>query len=155
MNAGKLFALQCYKDSPYVLATGGDKGSVAVWLSDEMEPLRKHFDSRIGFVTDTDTATATATEDVLRAQVNSAYVVTDDVFREAIFATHGSDEDSDDEEDEDGDEMDMDGVQDDGELDDPDDLEDEDESWMDNTPAPVPAPAQKGKGKGKGKSKGK
>lgn len=36
MNAGKLFALQFYYDEPFLLATGGDKGLVAVWESDEM-----------------------------------------------------------------------------------------------------------------------
>ena len=36
MSAGKLFALEYYNDDPFLLATGGDKGVVAVWESDEM-----------------------------------------------------------------------------------------------------------------------
>ena len=47
LNAGKLFSVQCFADSPFVLAAGGDKGSVAVWLSDELDTLRTHFESRL------------------------------------------------------------------------------------------------------------
>ena len=46
MNVGKLLALQYYHDDPFLLATGGDKGMVAVWESDEMEQLRKRFTHR-------------------------------------------------------------------------------------------------------------
>ena len=43
MNVGKLFALQYYSDDPFVLATAGDKGSVAVWECDEAETVKNHF----------------------------------------------------------------------------------------------------------------
>ena len=46
MNVGKLFALQYYSDDPYVLATAGDKGSVAVWECDEAETVKNHFQDR-------------------------------------------------------------------------------------------------------------
>ena len=39
MNVGKLFALQFYPSDPFMMATGGDKGIVAVWESDEQEIL--------------------------------------------------------------------------------------------------------------------
>jgi WD40 repeat protein len=46
MNVGKLFALQYYSDDPFLLATAGDKGMVAVWESDESEAIRAHFEGR-------------------------------------------------------------------------------------------------------------
>ena len=46
MNVGKLFSLQYYMDDPYVLATAGDKGSVAVWECDEAETVRNYFQNR-------------------------------------------------------------------------------------------------------------
>lgn len=46
MNVGKLFALQYYTDDPYVLATAGDKGSVAVWECDEAETVKNYFQDR-------------------------------------------------------------------------------------------------------------
>jgi hypothetical protein len=36
MNVGKLFTVQYYPDEPFLLAAGGDKGSLAVWESDEL-----------------------------------------------------------------------------------------------------------------------
>ena len=47
MNVGKLFTLQYYSDDPFVLATAGDKGSVAVWECDEAENVKNHFKDRI------------------------------------------------------------------------------------------------------------
>ena len=47
MNVGKLFALQYYSDDPFVLATAGDKGSVAVWECDEAETVKNHFENRV------------------------------------------------------------------------------------------------------------
>lgn len=47
MNVGKLFTLKYSYDDPFLLATAGDKGSVAVWESDEMEIIKNHFNSRI------------------------------------------------------------------------------------------------------------
>jgi WD40 repeat protein len=46
MNVGKLFALQFYSDDPFMLATAGDKGMVAIWETDESEVIRNHFESR-------------------------------------------------------------------------------------------------------------
>ena len=46
MNVGKLFALQYYTDDPFVLATAGDKGSVAVWECDEAETVKNYFQDR-------------------------------------------------------------------------------------------------------------
>ena len=47
MNVGKLFTLQFYPDNPFLLATGGDAGMVAVWESDEMQELNQRFASRV------------------------------------------------------------------------------------------------------------
>jgi periodic tryptophan protein 1 len=47
MNVGKLFTMQYFHDDPFMLATAGDKGSVAVWESDESDILREHFQSRV------------------------------------------------------------------------------------------------------------
>jgi periodic tryptophan protein 1 len=46
MNVGELFALQYSCDEPFLLATGGDKGMVAVWESDEQELIQQHFSNR-------------------------------------------------------------------------------------------------------------
>jgi periodic tryptophan protein 1 len=46
MAVGKLFSLQFHGEDAFVLATGGDKGMVAVWESDENEIIKKHFGSR-------------------------------------------------------------------------------------------------------------
>jgi periodic tryptophan protein 1 len=43
MTMGELFTLQFYKDIPWVLATGGAKGEMAVWDLEESEPIKKHF----------------------------------------------------------------------------------------------------------------
>lgn len=47
MNVGKLFALQYFCDDPFVLATAGDKGSVAVWETDEAETVKNYYQDRI------------------------------------------------------------------------------------------------------------
>jgi periodic tryptophan protein 1 len=47
MQVGKLFALQFFPDNPFLLATGGDSGLVAVWESDEMEEIQKRFGGRV------------------------------------------------------------------------------------------------------------
>lgn len=46
MNVGKLFSLRFHPNDPYLLATGGDKGIVAVWESDEMDIIKSHFQER-------------------------------------------------------------------------------------------------------------
>jgi periodic tryptophan protein 1 len=46
MNVGKLFSLRFSYDEPFLLATAGDKGKVAVWESDEMEIIAQHFGNR-------------------------------------------------------------------------------------------------------------
>jgi hypothetical protein len=35
MSVGKLFSLEYYPDSPFLLGVGGDEGVVALWESDE------------------------------------------------------------------------------------------------------------------------
>ena len=47
MNVGKLFALQFFPDNPFLLATGGDAGMVAVWESDEMAEIQARFATRV------------------------------------------------------------------------------------------------------------
>ena len=47
MNVGKLLTLQFSRDDPFMLATGGDKGMVAIWESDELDHIRNHFESRV------------------------------------------------------------------------------------------------------------
>jgi hypothetical protein len=47
MNVGKLFALQYYTDDPFILATAGDKGSVAVWECDEAETVKNYFQDKV------------------------------------------------------------------------------------------------------------
>lgn len=46
MNVGKLFTLRFHPNDPYLLATAGDKGVVAVWESDEMDIIKAHFQDR-------------------------------------------------------------------------------------------------------------
>jgi hypothetical protein len=43
MSMGELFTLQFYKDIPWVLATGGAKGEMAVWDLEECEQIKTHF----------------------------------------------------------------------------------------------------------------
>ena len=153
LNAGKLFAMQCFDDSGFVLAAGGDKGSVAVWLSDEWEAIRTHFADRSVVVAGGDGATK-APADVLTARPGKGVSDRDNKDstvasgeREPIFAMHGSDSDDSGSEREGG------GEDESSLEEDNDDYEDEDESWMDEpAPAPVPAPAPAKKG---GASKGK
>ena len=47
MMVGKLFTLQFFCDNPFLLATGGDAGLVAVWESDEMDAIQKRFGGRV------------------------------------------------------------------------------------------------------------
>ncbi len=47
MNVGKIFAMQFSSDVPYLLTCGGDGGLVAVWESDELEAIHKHFSPRV------------------------------------------------------------------------------------------------------------
>jgi periodic tryptophan protein 1 len=46
MNVGKLFAMQFSHDVPYLMVSGGDDGSVAIWESDEMAHIKNYFSSR-------------------------------------------------------------------------------------------------------------
>ena len=71
MNVGKLFCLQYYSDDPFVLATAGDKGSVAVWECDESEIVKNYFQDRVisgndgtysSLINNTDTTINTDTE---------------------------------------------------------------------------------------------
>jgi WD40 repeat protein len=47
MNVGKLFSLRFHNDNPFLLATAGDSGKVAIWESDEMEIIKNHFQNSI------------------------------------------------------------------------------------------------------------
>lgn len=47
MSVGKLFSVQFYPSSPYVLAAAGDKGIVAVWETDETAAIEEKFSNRI------------------------------------------------------------------------------------------------------------
>lgn len=47
MNVGKLLTMQFSHDEPFMLATAGDKGMLAIWESDENEVIRNHFSSRV------------------------------------------------------------------------------------------------------------
>eukprot|EP01035_Chromulina_nebulosa_P018418 gene18418-24122_t len=47
MNVGKLFTVQFYPNSPYLLATAGDKGTVAIWESDEQQVIADYFNNRL------------------------------------------------------------------------------------------------------------
>lgn len=51
MAVGKLFTLQFNSDDPYLLATAGDKGMLAIWESSELEVIKTTFESRV--LTDT------------------------------------------------------------------------------------------------------
>lgn len=44
---GELFTLQFYKDIPWVLATGGAKGEMAVWDLEECEQIKTHFQDQL------------------------------------------------------------------------------------------------------------
>ena len=48
MNVGKLFTLQFSPDDPFLLATGGDMGMLAVWESSEIEIIKSRFEERLG-----------------------------------------------------------------------------------------------------------
>ena len=47
MNVGKLMSVRYSYDDPFLLATGGDKGVVAIWESDELDTIRGHFENKI------------------------------------------------------------------------------------------------------------
>ncbi|RYH06345.1 hypothetical protein EON65_42995 [archaeon] len=47
MSVGKLLAMQFSPNDPFMLATAGDKGMVAIWESDENETIANHFQSRL------------------------------------------------------------------------------------------------------------
>lgn len=47
MNVGNLFSLNFSKDDPFLLATGGDAGIVAVWECDEQQVIKDYFEGRI------------------------------------------------------------------------------------------------------------
>jgi periodic tryptophan protein 1 len=152
LNAGKLFSVSCFRDSSYVLAAGGDKGAVAVWLADELDALKAHFDSRIGADSELHT-------DTLRAKSSGSHGVSGDaaelaMIRERAFAS--KDDDGDDESDEEEEEVlrEM-QIHSDGES--HDDGDGDDESWMDQEEsARAPVSTKKGnKGKGGAASKPK
>jgi periodic tryptophan protein 1 len=46
MNVGRLFTAKFSGDDPFLYATGGDKGMLAVWEADEMDTIRTHFENR-------------------------------------------------------------------------------------------------------------
>ena len=43
MKQGDLFTVQMYKDIPWVLATGGSKGELAIWDVEEDKKTYSHF----------------------------------------------------------------------------------------------------------------
>lgn len=43
MKQGDLFTVQMYEDIPWVLATGGQTGQLAIWDTEEDSKVRKHF----------------------------------------------------------------------------------------------------------------
>jgi periodic tryptophan protein 1 len=47
MNVGKLFTLHFSFDDPFLLATAGDQGLIAIWESSEIDALKSHFSNRI------------------------------------------------------------------------------------------------------------
>ena len=47
MGAGKLFTVDYYSDSPFLLACGGDMGVVALWESDELSVIDNAFSGRV------------------------------------------------------------------------------------------------------------
>ena len=59
MAVGKLFTLSFYPSSPFLLATGGDKGMMALWNLEEMEAVCDRFRRRMG------TTTAKASQEVI------------------------------------------------------------------------------------------
>jgi periodic tryptophan protein 1 len=46
MNVGNLFSINFSKDEPFLLATGGDSGIVAVWDCDEQQVIKDYFEGR-------------------------------------------------------------------------------------------------------------
>jgi periodic tryptophan protein 1 len=46
MNVGNLFSINFSKDEPFLLATGGDSGIVAVWDCDEQQIIKDYFEGR-------------------------------------------------------------------------------------------------------------
>lgn len=46
MGVGRLFALQFSSDDPFMLASGGDGGMLAIWDCDEQELIASHFQNR-------------------------------------------------------------------------------------------------------------
>lgn len=70
MGVGKLFAMECVRDTetPFLLAAGGDKGILGVWESDELAAVRDYFSSRLHSNTDEvfdETMPPTADEPIL------------------------------------------------------------------------------------------
>ena len=47
MKQGELFSVQMYADIPWVLATGGQKGELAIWDTEEDSKVRKHFKDKM------------------------------------------------------------------------------------------------------------
>ena len=47
MKQGDLFSVQMYKDIPWVLATGGSKGELAIWDVEEDKKTYSHFKDAI------------------------------------------------------------------------------------------------------------
>lgn len=46
MNVGNLFSINFCKDEPFLLATGGESGIVAVWDCDEQQIIKDYFNER-------------------------------------------------------------------------------------------------------------
>lgn len=46
MNVGNLFSLNFCKDEPFLMATGGESGIVAVWDCDEQQIIKDYFSGR-------------------------------------------------------------------------------------------------------------
>ena len=47
MKQGDLFSVQMYKDIPWVLATGGSKGELAIWDTEEDMTIYTHFKGQV------------------------------------------------------------------------------------------------------------
>ena len=47
MKQGDLFTVQMYADIPWVLATGGQKGELAIWDTEEDQRIRAHFKDKL------------------------------------------------------------------------------------------------------------
>ena len=47
MKQGDLFSVQMYADIPWVLATGGQKGELAIWDTEEDQRIRSHFKEKL------------------------------------------------------------------------------------------------------------